>query len=124
MPLSEVQRALIVALHKEGYSERLISEKMKCSKSAAHNAVVKFQNTGSYFTGKKSGRPRKTTPRDDPVIRRIAVHSPMSSADKIQSALLAKATEISRRTVSRRLVDDLGLKAHKPAHVNLAYRKL
>ena len=39
----------------------------------------------------------------------------MSSADKIQSALLAKATEINRRTVSRRLVDHFGLKAHKPA---------
>ena len=57
VPLSEVQRAQIVALHKEGYSERLISEKMKYSKSAVHNAVVKFQNTGSYSTGKKSGRP-------------------------------------------------------------------
>ena len=83
VPLSEVQQAQIEALHKEGYSERLISEKMKCSKSAVYNAVAKFQNTGSYSTGKKSGRPRKTTPRDDHVIRRIAVRSPMSSADKI-----------------------------------------
>ena len=86
-PLSEVQRAQIAALHKEGCSERLISEEMKCSKSTVHNAVVKFQNTGSYSTRKKSGRPRKTTPRDDPVIHRIAVHSLMSSADKIRSAL-------------------------------------
>ena len=104
VPLLEVQRAQIAALHKEGYSERLISEKMKCSKSAVHNAVVKFQNTGSYSTRKKSGRPRKTTPRDDPVIRKIAVYSLMSSADKIRSALLAKGTKISRRTVSLRLV--------------------
>ena len=39
----------------------------------------------------------------------------MSSAYKIRSALLAKGTEISRRTVSRRLLDDIGLKAHKLA---------
>ena len=39
----------------------------------------------------------------------------MSSANKISSALLAKGTEISRRTFSRRLVDDFGLEAHKPA---------
>ena len=115
VPLSEVQRAQIVALHKEGYSERLISEKMKCSKSAVHNAEVTFQNTGSYLTGKKSARPRKSTPRDDHVIRRIAVRSLMSSASKIRYALLGKGTEISRRTVSRRLVDDFGLKAYKPA---------
>ena len=88
---------------------------MKCSKSAVHSAVVKFQNTGFYSTDKKSGGPRKTTPRIDIVIRKIAVRPPMSSASKIWSALLAKGTEISRKTFSRRLVDDFGLKAHKPA---------
>ena len=40
----------------------------------------------------------------------------MGSASKILSSLLAKGTDISRRTVSRRLVDDFDLKAHKPAH--------
>ena len=39
----------------------------------------------------------------------------MSFANKIRSAMLAKCTEISRRTVIRRLVDDFGLKALKPA---------
>ena len=89
---------------------------MKKSKAAVHNAMAKFRNTGTYTTAKKSGRPRKTTPRDDHAIRRIAVRSPMSSASKIRSSLLAKGTDISRRTVSRRLVDDFDLKAHKPAH--------
>ena len=101
IPLSEVERAQIVTLHKEGYSERLISKKIKRSKCAVHNAIIKFRNTGSYSIGKKSGRPRKTTPRDDHAIRRIAVRSPMSSANKIRSALLEKGTTISRRIVSR-----------------------
>ena len=87
---------------------------MKKSKIAVHNAMAKFRNTGTYTTAKKSGKPRKTTPRDDHAIRRIAVRSPMSSASKIRSSLLAKGTDISRRTVSRRLVDDFDLKAHKP----------
>ena len=39
----------------------------------------------------------------------------MSFADKIQSTLLEKGTKISRRSVIRRLVDDFGLKALKPA---------
>ena len=116
VPLSEVERAQIVALHKKGHSERLINQKMKKSKTAVHNAIAKFWNTGTYTTAKKSGRLRKTTPRDDHAIRRIAVRSPMSSASKIRSLLLAKGTDISRRTVSRRLVDDFDLKAHKPAH--------
>ena len=39
----------------------------------------------------------------------------MSSASKIRSVLLAKGMDVSGRTVSRRLVDDFGLKARKPA---------
>ena len=95
VPLSEVERAQIVALHKEGYSERLISQKMKKSKTAVHNAMAKFRNTGTYTTAEKSGRLRKTTPRDDHAIRRRAVRSPMSSASKIRSSMLAKGTDIS-----------------------------
>ena len=88
---------------------------MKKSKTAVLNAIAKFRNTGTYTTAKKSGRPQKTTPRDDHAIRKITVCSPMSSASKIRS-LLAKGTDISRRTVSQRLVDDFDLKAYKPAH--------
>ena len=40
----------------------------------------------------------------------------MSSASKIQSSLLAKGTDISRRTVSRPLVEKFELKAHKLGH--------
>ena len=97
-----------MALHKEGYSERSISKRVKHSKNAVHKS-------GTYSDAKRSGRPRKTIPRDDHVIRRTAVQSPMSSASKICSILLAKGMDVSRRTVSQRLVDDFGLKALKPA---------
>ena len=39
----------------------------------------------------------------------------MSSASKIWSELLSKGADISRRTMNRRLVDEFGLKAHRPA---------
>ena len=63
--LSDVERAQIMALHKKGYSERSISERVKRSKNAIQNAVVKFQKSGTYSDAKRSGRPQKTTPRDD-----------------------------------------------------------
>ena len=114
-PLSDVQRAQIVALYKEGYSERSISERIKRNKNAVHNAVVKFKKTETYSDAKRSGCPRKSTPRVEHIIRRTAVRSSMSSASKIRSVLLAKGADISRRTVNRRLVIDFGLKARKPA---------
>ena len=50
--ITEVQREQIVVLQHEGYSQRAISEELKCSKTAVHNAVVKFVNsrTGSSLS--------------------------------------------------------------------------
>ena len=113
--LTEVQRARIVLLNQEGYSERQISKAEKCSKTAVHNALAKFRNSGSNSDNKRSGRPRKTTARDDRLIRRVAVHSPQSSSKKMRSALLAHGTDVSCKTVKRRLTKNFGLKAFKPA---------
>lgn len=113
--LSEIQRAQIVILCNEGQSERKISEKLNVSKTAVHQAIVKFKNTGLYSDQKRSGRPRKTTVRDDHLIRRIAVRSPTSSCKKIRSVLLQKGTDIHRSTVSRRLTTEFGLHSRKPA---------
>ena len=112
--LTEVQRARIVLLNQEGYSERQISKAEKCSKTAVHNALAKFKHSGSY-SDKISGRPRKTTARDDRLIRRVAVHSPRSSSKKMHSALLAHGADVSCKTVKRRLTKDFGLKTFKPA---------
>jgi len=59
--LSEAQRAQIVILCQEGYTERAISERLAVSKSAVHQAVIMFKNCGSYSDCKRSGRLRKTT---------------------------------------------------------------
>ena len=74
--LSLAQRVQIVTLHQEGYSERMISERTQVSKTAVHNAVVKFNTDGTFHDKKRCGRPRKTTRRDDNAMRRIAVRSP------------------------------------------------
>ena len=114
--LSEVERAQIVILHKEGLSEREITKRISRSKTAVHQAIMRFKNFGSYKDKKRSGRPCKTTPRDDHLIWRIVVKSPTASCKKIRSALLQKGTSINRTTVSRRLVHDFNLKAPKNPH--------
>ena len=55
--LSVAERAKIVTLNEEGYSERQISKKLKFSKTAIHSAIVKFQNFGSFQDLHSSGRP-------------------------------------------------------------------
>jgi len=113
--LSEAQRAQIVILRQEGYTERAISERLAVSKTAVYQAVVKFKNCGSYSDCKRSGRPRKTTRQDDILIKRCVVKSPKCSAKKIRAELGETGSRISRRTISRRLTDEFGLKSRKPA---------
>ena len=85
--LSEAQRAQIVILRQEGYTERAISERLAVSKTPVHQAVVKFKNCVSYSDCKRSGRPRKTTQRDYILIKRCVVKSPTCSAKNIRAEL-------------------------------------
>ena len=46
--LIKVLRAQIVALHGQNLSERQISAQMRCSKTAVHQAIAKYQQDGFY----------------------------------------------------------------------------
>lgn len=115
LSLSDAQRGQIVILHNEGYSERLICERVRRCKNAVHSEIMKFKKTGTYSKARRCGRFRKTTPRDDHVIRRTAVRSPLCSTSKIRCVLFAKGADVSRIAVSRRLFDGFQLKIQKPA---------
>ena len=86
---------------------------------AFHQAIAKFKNFRLYHVKRRSGGPRKLSPRDNNLIRQIAVRSPTSSCKKMRAALLLKGIDVHRTAVSRRLVHDFNLKAFKPAK-NLA----
>ena len=108
-------RVQINLLSEEGYSERQISIRLGVSKTTVHQAIAKFQEYSIYTDRKRSGRPLKTSSRDDHIIKKIAVRSPLSSSTKIRQELLQAGVNISRSTVSRRLNMNFGLKACKPA---------
>ena len=46
--LLEIQRAQIVTLRGEGYTERDTAAKLRSSKTAVHNAIVKFNADGTF----------------------------------------------------------------------------
>ena len=105
--LSEVQRSLIIALHNEGLLERKISAKFKISKTAVHQSIKKFEQYDSYNNLPRTRRPRKTTVKDDHVMKRIVTRSPMRSISKVRGALVERGVSVSRMTVSRRLSQEL-----------------
>lgn len=53
--LSEAQCVQIVIVHKEGYFERLISARVRQSKNAVQNVIMKFKETGTYSNAKRCG---------------------------------------------------------------------
>ena len=67
--------AQLVTLHGKGYTERGIAGKFRYSKTAAHNAVVKF----SAHDRKRSGCPRTTTfneTRSNPLVKELLQENP------------------------------------------------
>ena len=113
--LTQTQRALIVVLQQEGFSECQISARIGCSINADHNAWEKFRKYCSYCDKPKLGRPRKTSKRDDIMIKRVAVRSPTGTTNKIRSELLRKGTIISKRTICRHSNLEWRLESCKPA---------
>ena len=87
MPHSETKRAQIITFYTEKYTKCQISMKLKCSKTAVHTAIM---NYGMYSEKMRCGMPRKTSPRDDHLIRRIATRSPTSSCSKIRGDCFIK----------------------------------
>ena len=45
---TDVQQAQIVTMHGEDYTETKICEKLKCSKTAAPNAIAKHKTDGTF----------------------------------------------------------------------------
>ena len=101
-------------LHKEGLSERKISEKVLISRPAVHRAIEKYNEDGTYVDKPRSGRPHKTTPHEDHIMRRTVVRSPNNSRKKVQANLLRYGTEASISTISCYLSKKFGLKSYKP----------
>ena len=59
----------IVSSNEEGYTKRDIAAKVCWSKTAVHNAIVKFSADGVFHDRKWSGHPWKTIPMEDHSMR-------------------------------------------------------
>jgi len=80
-----------------------------------HNAIIKYQNEGIFTDGKRSGRPKVTSNREDRLMHKVVTRSPMSSSKKIQTKLKDTGKVVSTKTIQRRLSLEFGLKSCKPA---------
>lgn len=103
------KRAQAVILYQEGNSYRKISKKLNISYGAAYRAVLRYKLTGSNLDKKRSGRPRKTTKKDDKFIVLSSARNRRLTAPEITANFNKTAEKtVSMSTISRRL-NDAGL---------------
>lgn len=108
--LSIETRAVIVALHEEGYSTRKIASKTKVSQTAVMNALKRKQQTRSNRSRYRSGRPRVTSQSEDKFICVQSKRQRTRTAPEIREELNSiRQRPVSVTTVQRRL-RDYGLK--------------
>ena len=102
-------RQAIVKLHKEKNTIREISEKVKRSKSVVGRVVKSYNDTGKIVSAFKTGRPRKTSAREDRIMQRMSLKDRFKSCTEIKRVMNSTScVNVSRQTVSRQL-QEIGL---------------
>lgn len=113
----------IINLHSKKHSIRKIADELRISKSTVGRVIKHFKATNTISPRKKNGRPRKTSTREDRVIRKIALKDRFQTAASIARKVgTSHDIEVSRKTVSRRL-NEIGLFARSPVKKPLISNK-
>ena len=97
-------RQAVVKIHKEKHTIREISEKVKRSNSVFGRVVKSYNDTGKIVSAFKTGRPRKTSAREDRIMQRMSLKDLFKPCTEIKKVINSTScVNVSRQTVSRRL---------------------
>lgn len=112
--MSSPERNRVLSLHIDGKSLSEISSMIGRARTNVQRIIAKYKQLGHIETGKRTGRPPKTTPREDRQIVRMSMRDRFKPAAQISRELkVGSSGTVSRSTVTRRL-QRAGLKARVP----------
>nr|XP_022910776.1 uncharacterized protein LOC111421815 [Onthophagus taurus] len=105
----------LVALVNDGRGKRYTTRAVGVHEATARKAIRKYEQTGSTARKVGSGRPRKTSPRDDRFLKLRILRNRSNTAVNVQQDLRQiRGVAISKQTVCRHL-KEVNLKARRPA---------
>ncbi|KAK7093882.1 hypothetical protein V1264_007565 [Littorina saxatilis] len=108
-------KARAIAWLQDGVSKREVGRRLGVSHYVVVRLHQKFQATNSVLERPRSGRPKKTTQREDRFIRRQALQQRGATANIIRGQLrVATNTNVSTKTIRKRL-HEVGLRSRRPA---------
>ena len=123
MRVSEREKELIIGHYMENNSMSLTATIVRRSKSVVGRVIKRYYEENSLAEKKKTGRPRKTTIREDREIVRMSMKDRFETAASISREFSkTSGKSISRDSVSRRL-KDRGLYAMVPLSKPLVSKK-
>lgn len=112
-----MRNGIILALRSEGMTLREIGRRINITNDSGHRVLIRFKHTLSmnHMTG--SGRPRKTTIRDDAMIIGEVKKDRFVTSRRIKNNL--PQILVSEKTI-RRQIFDIGIfeKSYTKEHVN------
>lgn len=108
---------------RNGMRKAKIARNFGLHRSIVSRIIKRYVSTGNICIVKNSGRPKKSTQREDRTLIRISNENPFLSSTKISTILNGEHNiDLSARTVRRRLVEN-GLFGRRPAKKPLLSRK-
>jgi transposase len=112
--LNDFDRARAIAWLHDGIRAREVSRRLEVSHSVIIRLRQRYEETGAVTERPRTGRPKKTTGREDRYMTRQATQQPRITANAIRHRLRAATnTTVSYRTTRNRL-HDLNLKSRRP----------
>lgn len=105
--MTEMEKGLAIGLS-ESMSTIEIAKKLKRDPRTIQRFLKKYKETGVWTRSEGSGRPRKTSPRDDRAIARAAIQNRRISSREIISST---GIPVSLSTIRNRL-HEVGLKSY------------
>ncbi|KAK7099179.1 hypothetical protein V1264_012550 [Littorina saxatilis] len=113
--LNEFEKGRAVAWFQDGVTKREVARRLHVSISVIVRLIQRFTATGRVQERCRPGRPKKTTPREDRLIERLALQTRTASSSIIRRQLrVATNTNISQQTIRNRL-HGFNLRSRRPA---------
>uniref|UniRef100_A0A674DL94 Transposase Tc1-like domain-containing protein n=1 Tax=Salmo trutta TaxID=8032 RepID=A0A674DL94_SALTR len=115
-------RAVIIALHKKCFTGKDIAASKIAPKSTIYRIIKNFKESGSIVVNKASGSPRKSSKRQDRLLKLIQLRDRGTTSTVLSQEWQQAGVSASARTVSQRLLED-GLGSRRAAKKPLLSRK-
>ena len=115
-------RAVIIALHKKGFTGKHIAVSILAPKSTIYRIIKNFKESGSIVVKKASGLRRKSSKRQDPLLKLIQLRDRGTTSTELAQEWQEAGVSASALTVRQRLWLD-GLVSRRAEKKPLLSRK-